>query len=237
MSALSRIVRFALCLTAAAALVAACGSGESSQASSPSPVVATATPAMAESTPTPASTPGATPSPTPDPQNPFHFSGPPGDRENLAGAPGLADVAPETDIAKILVQIPATHLLAPADLARFKLTGAEGRSNANGFSSTTYYIDDVQREALSIAAWNKVGDFNVVVVLNSPVTDYKLTNIDGLPAFTILPSVNVVGGAGERTVYLYYDGVIYAIQGEGFVSDPGDSFMSVVHNFIGELKK
>lgn len=237
MSAPATIVRLAVYLAAAAALVTACGAGESSPAASPSPVAATATPAASESTPTPGDRPGGTPSPTPDPQNPFHFSGPPVDLNSLAGAPGLDTVAPDTDIAKILVQIPATRLLAPADLARFKLTAAEGRSNSNGFSSTTYYSDDVRRETVSVGAWNKVGDFNVVVPINSPVTNFQLTYIDGLPALTMLPSANVVGGAGPRTVYLYYAGVIYAIHTDGFVSDPDNSFMSLVHNFIGEVKK
>ncbi len=237
MSAPARIVRFAVCLAAAAVLVTACGSGEPSPASSPSPVAATATPAASGFTPTPGVRPVGTPSPTPDPRNPFHFSGPPVDLNHLAGADGLDAVAPETDIAKILVQIPATRLLAPADLARFKLTAAEGRRNSNGFVSTTYYMDDAQQQTLSVGAWNKVGDFNVVVPINSAVTNFNLTYIDGLPALTMLPSANVVGGAGPRTVYLYYEGVIYAIHTDGFVSDPDNSFMALVHNFIGEVKK
>lgn len=38
-------------------------------------------------------------------------------------------------------------------------------------------------------------------------------------------------------MYLNYAGTIYGIQGDGFFSDAGDSFMSVVPNFIGEVKK
>jgi hypothetical protein len=228
------IRRVIVLLAVTASLSTACGSGKDTSPTV-SPALTAETAVAVQLTPIPGDKPGS--SPTTDPQNPFHFSGPPGSLENLAGAPGLADLPPETDIDKILVQIPATHLLAPADLARFKLTAARGTQNSGGFSSVTYYSDDAQRQTLSVGAWNKVGDFNVVVVLNSPVNDYKLTNIDGLPAFTILPSANVVGGAGPRTAYLYYQGVIYAIHGEGFASDPGDSFMSLVHNFIGELKK
>lgn len=170
-----------------------------------------------------------------DPQQLFRISGPNAAPENLAGAAGLENLAPETDFATIRMQMPAARTLAPSDLVRFKLTAAEGRKNANGFASATYYRDDVQRQLLSIGAWNKVGDFNHVVALNSPVFDYNHTTIDGLPALTILPSANVVGGLAPRDAFLYHAGIIYVIHGEGFLSD--DSFMSVVHNFIEEVKK
>lgn len=168
-------------------------------------------------------------------QQPFHISGPNTAPENLAGAPGLEDLRPETDLATIRREMPATRLLGPADLATFKITAAEGRQNSQGFGSVTYYRDDVQRRLLSIGAWNKVGEFNLIVTPNSPVFDSRLTTIDGLPALTKMPSANVVGGLGPRTAYLYHAGIIYAIHGEGFLSD--DSFMSVVHNFIAEVKK
>lgn len=170
-----------------------------------------------------------------EPQQPFRISGPNTAPENLAGAPGLEDLRPETDLATIRREMPATRTLAPADLATFKLTAAEGRQNSQGFGSVTYYRDDVQRRLLSIGAWNKVGEFNLVAILDSPVLEAKLTTIDGLPALTRLPTSKVVGGLGPRTAYLYREGIIYAIHGEGFLSD--DSFMSVVHNFIVEVKK
>ncbi len=167
--------------------------------------------------------------------SPFRISGPNEERANLAGPPGLENLVPETNLAAIRQQMPDTPVLAPADLIRFKLTAAVGRKNASGFGSVTYYSDDIQRQLLSLGAWTKVGNFNLVVPLNSPVTEFRLTTVDGLPALTILPSANVAGGLGPRTVYLYQAGVIYAIHGEGFLSD--DSFMSIVHNFIGEVKK
>lgn len=169
-----------------------------------------------------------------EPQHPFRISGPNTAPENLAGAPGLEDLRPETDLATIRREMPATRLLAPADLATFKVTAAEGRRNSQGFGSVTYYRDDVQRRFLSIGAWNKVGEFNLVAILDSPVLEARLTTIDGLPALTRLPTSKVIGGLGPRTVYLYREGIIYAIHGEGFLSD--DSFMSVVHNFIVEVK-
>jgi hypothetical protein len=170
-----------------------------------------------------------------DPSQPFRISGPNTDPENLAGAEGLENLAPETDLVTIRTQMPATRTLAPTDLVRFRLTAAVGRKNSNGFASATYYRDDVQRQLLSIGAWNKIGDFNLVVALNSPVFDYKQTTIDGLPALTILPSANIVGGLAPRTAYLYHAGIIYVVHGEGFLSD--NSFMSVVHNFIAEVTK
>jgi hypothetical protein len=173
--------------------------------------------------------------PPTDEAAPFHISGPNSEPENLAGAQGLENLVPETDLAKIRVEIPATRTLAPEDLVRFKLTAAVGRKNADGFGSGTYYRDDSARQFLSLGAWNKVGEFNIVVTPGSPVMDSKVTTIDGLPALTMLPTANVVGGLGPRTVYLYREGIIYAIHGEGFLSD--ESFMSVVHNFVGEITK
>ena len=168
-------------------------------------------------------------------QQPVHISGPGGTPESLAGPAGIADVAPETKLATIQEHIPAMGLMAPADRARFRLAGARGQWTSNGFASTILYIDDTQRQAITIGTWNKVGDFNLVITPNSPVLDYTLTSIDGLYALTILPSPNVVGGLSPRTVYLYRAGIIYAIDGEGFLSD--DSFLSVVHNFISEVTK
>lgn len=150
------IVRFAVCMAVSAVLATACGSGQTSSASSPSAVAGTPTPAATESTPTPGNKPSLPPSLPADAQNPFHFSGPGGDPENLAAPAGLENLPPETDITKILLQIPATRLIAPADLARFRLTAAAGRRNSNGFGSSTYYIDDVQRQTLRFVRGTKL---------------------------------------------------------------------------------
>ena len=167
--------------------------------------------------------------------SPFRISPPGGARENLAGATGLDEVPAEINFDVIRRDMSATRSLAAGDSLRFRMTASEGRKNSNGFSSSLYYSDGVTRQLLTVGAWNKVGDFNRTVSPDSPVSISMLTTIDGLAALTTFPSGNVVGGLGPRTVFLYHAGTIYVLHGEGFFSD--DSFMSVVHNFIGEVKK
>lgn len=171
---------------------------------------------------------------TPTTFSPFAVSGPNGKPESLAG-PALDDVPPQTDLAAVQRQQPSFRLLAESDRARFQLTAVESRQASGAFAWATYYVDGATRQLIQVGAWTKVGDFNKVVVLNSPVTDVQLTTIDGLHALTIMPSRNVAGGLGPRTAYFYRAGVIYVLHAEGFASD--SDFLLVVRNFIAEVTK
>ncbi len=202
----------------------ACSDDDDDDAPTASPSVTAQTTAAAVS-----------PSPEPAGDNPFRVSGPDGPPQDLAGPEGLDAAPAETDVDALGRLIPSFRLLADADRASFALTSAVGRSADGGAAWTTYYSDEAQRRSLVVAGWTKSDTFNLTVVPDSPVTEATVTAIDGLPALTLLPTAAVAGGLGPRTAFLYHGGIIYRLDGEGFVSD--EAFMDVVHNFIGEVTR
>lgn len=168
-------------------------------------------------------------------KSPFNFTGPGGAPESLAQPVSITDLPATTDIAQIRRLMPDARFLSESAHAVFRPTAFKAKHDSEGFLAFGYYSDDALRRFVSVASWNQVGSFNIVVPVDSPVAAFELTVVDGLHALTILPTARVVGGLAPREAFLAYRGNIYAIYGEGFTSN--ESFIELVHGFISEIKK
>lgn len=168
-------------------------------------------------------------------RSPFNFTGPGGAPESLAQPVTVTDLPATADIAQIRRLMPEARFLPEPAHAVFRPTAFKAKQDSEGYLAFGYYSDDALRRFVSVASWNQVGSFNMVVPVDSPVAAFELTVVDGLHALTILPTTRVVGGLAPREVFLAYRGSIYAIYGEGFTSN--ESFMELVHSFISEVKK